>query len=47
MIKKILPSSCFAIIVDETMDISRYEQVAICLRYINDKLLIQAVFIRH
>ena len=43
----IIPSSClfFAISVDETTDISKIEQVAIVLRYVDEKLHIHEKFV--
>lgn len=41
--KVILPAKCmfFSIIVDETMDISKHEQVSLCVRYVDQNLNIQ------
>ena len=35
VVKIILPKNYFSIMVDETMDIAKHEQVAICLRYLD------------
>ncbi len=47
IIKVILPSELtyFAIIADETMDIARHEQVSLCLRYIDEHLVIREHFV--
>ena len=38
------PNQFFSIIADETLDVSKVEQVSFCLRYVNDDLSIQERF---
>ena len=47
IIKLLLPSQCafFAIMVDETTDLGRHEQVSICIRFIDDNLTIKENFL--
>jgi len=47
VLKLLLPSACsyFAIMVDETQDIARHEQVSVCIRYIDDKLAVKEKFV--
>ena len=39
LVRKLLPKSIYSIIMDETMDIGRDEQVAFCLRHVTDELV--------
>ena len=47
IIKLLMPSNLkyFAIMVDETTDLGRHEQVSICIRYIDDNLTIKENFV--
>lgn len=44
LIKIILPKEYFSIILDETMDIGKDEQIAFCMRYMDENLEIQEHF---
>lgn len=43
LIKSIIPAegSYFSIMVDETMDIAKHEQVSICLRYLDSEMIVK------
>jgi hypothetical protein len=43
--QNLIPKECFAIILDETADLGRIEQVSFCLRWVDSDLLIHEHFI--
>ena len=41
IVKNVNASKCFSVLVDETTDISTIEQMAMCVRYVDDNDCIQ------
>lgn len=41
LVDKINQAKCFSVLVDETTDISRVEQLSLCVRYLENNLNIE------
>ena len=45
IVKQVKEAKIFAVIVDETQDIAKHEQVAVVLRYVNENLEVHESFV--
>ena len=45
LIKEVAKAEVYAIIVDETTDVSRQEQVSVCVRYVKENLSVEELFL--